>query len=288
MFLPLSARIYHFLRRFIPRERLMPTITLYQMTRNRIKYGDQNFPRSLAIEVTTHCNRTCYYCPQSVDRLKPRRIELNLYLRILERIEEIKWNGPLDFHFYNEPLLEKNLESLVKIARAVCPKAIPRIFSNGDILTEKRMCSLIDTGVVNFNITRHPPYEKDWDRRIEHLATQYPQYLQWTCIEETPLSNRTGLVIPHHVQNLEAGCFAPSVNLHIDIDGRYLYCCCDYNRQHVMGNVRENSILDAWNHPFYKQVRREVNRGNPTINICRACFGREEPAPKVVSGRVSV
>ena len=279
MSLPLSAEIYLCLRRFIPHERLMPAITLYQKIHNRVKSGDQNFPRSLAIEVTTHCNRTCYYCPQSVDRLKPRRIESKLYLRILERIQEIKWNGPLDFHFYNEPLLEKDLESLVKIARTVCPKAIPRIFSNGDHLTGERMGSLIDAGVVNFNITRHPPCQKEWDRRIEHLATQYPRYLQWTCIEETPLSNRTGLVKPHQVQNLEAGCFAPSLNLHIDIEGQYLYCCCDYLREHVLGNVRENSIVEAWNNPFYKKVRLEVNKGNPTIDICRACFGREKTSP---------
>jgi 2-deoxy-scyllo-inosamine dehydrogenase (SAM-dependent)/8-amino-3,8-dideoxy-alpha-D-manno-octulosonate transaminase len=281
--------MYHRLRQFIPREQLMSAITLYQKIRNRIKHGDQNFPRSLAIEVTTHCNRTCYYCPQSVDRLKPRRIELRLYLRILERIQEIKWNGPLDFHFYNEPLLETDLESLVKIARAVCPKAIPRIFSNGDILTEERLCSLIDAGVVNFNITRHPPYKEEWDRRINSLATRYGKYLQCTCIEEMPLSNRTGLVKPHRVQNLEAGCFAPSVNLHIDIEGRYLYCCCDYNREHVMGNVLENSILEAWYHPFYKQARFEVNRGNPAIDICRACFGREKTsAPKAVVGQCTV
>jgi 2-deoxy-scyllo-inosamine dehydrogenase (SAM-dependent)/8-amino-3,8-dideoxy-alpha-D-manno-octulosonate transaminase len=279
MSLPRSAEIYLCLRRFIPRERLMPAITLYQKVRNRVKYGDQNFPRSLAIEVTTRCNRTCYYCPQSVDRLKPRRIESKLYLRILERIQEIRWNGPLDFHFYNEPLLEKDLESLVKIARTVCPKAIPRIFSNGDLLTEERMGSLIGAGVVNFNIARHPPYQEEWDRRIEHLATQYPQYLQWTCIEETPLSNRTGLVKPQQVQNLEAGCFAPSVNLHIDIEGQYLYCCCDYLREHLLGNVRENSIVEAWNNPFYKKVRLEVNKGNPTLDICRACFGREKTSP---------
>jgi radical SAM protein with 4Fe4S-binding SPASM domain len=65
----------------------------------------------------------------------------------------------------------------------------------------------------------------------------------------------------------------PSYNLHIDIDGRYLFCCCDYHREHVLGNVREHGLVEAWNNPAYRTVRLEVNAGNPTINICRACFG---------------
>lgn len=275
---PLYAKAYHYLRGVVPHQWLTSAVRLFQETSNWFKYGDSQFPRSLAIEITTHCNRTCYYCPQSVDRLKPRRIELRTYLRILDRIQEAKWSGPLDFHFYNEPLLEKDLESLIRIARAICPKTVPRIFSNGDGLTERRMLDLIDAGVVNFNITRHPPYTEEWDARIEHLAKQYPQYLQWRCIEETPLSNRTGIVEPHHLQNLDAGCFAPSVCLHIDIDGQYLFCCCDYHRRHVMGNVREDSVVAAWNNPVFKKVRLEVNRGNPTIDICRSCFHRQKSA----------
>ena len=50
-------------------------------------------------------------------------------------------------------------------------------------------------------------------------------------------------------------------------------------QKHVLGNVRENSIVEAWNNPFYKKVRLEVNKGNPTLDICRACFGREKTSP---------
>jgi glycosyltransferase involved in cell wall biosynthesis len=270
---PLSARIYQGLRRFVSHARLMPAVTAYEKAANWMRYGDPKFPRSIGIEVTTHCNRACSYCPQSVDKLQARHIDWEVYRLILERVSEMRWSGSLDFHFYNEPLLEENLESLVGMARATCPRVLPRIFTNGDLLTEKRLRSLAAAGVINFNVTRHPPYNEEWDRRMGSLAARYPHCLQWTCIEDWPLSNRAGLVKPRRVASLKAGCYMTSYSLPIDIDGRYLFCCCDYYRQHVLGNVREHGLVEAWNNPTYRAARLQVNAGNPSIDICRSCFG---------------
>jgi MoaA/NifB/PqqE/SkfB family radical SAM enzyme len=270
---PLTARLYQGLRQFVSHAQLRPAVTAYQKVANWMRYGDRTFPRSIGIEVTTHCNRACPYCPQSVDRLPPRHIDLEVYRRILERVSEIRWSGWLNFHFYNEPLLEENLEGLVSLARAACPRALPCVFTNGDLLTDTRLRSLAAAGVMNVNVTRHPPYRVEWDRRIGSLAKRYRHYLQWTCIENTPLSNRAGLVKPRRVGNLEAGCYMPSYILHIDIDGRYLFCCSDYHRRHILGNVWDHGLVEAWNNPDYRTARMEVNAGNPTLDICRACFG---------------
>ena len=39
------------------------TYKLYSRINNFIKYGDTYFFRSIAIEISTDCNRTCNYCP---------------------------------------------------------------------------------------------------------------------------------------------------------------------------------------------------------------------------------
>lgn len=270
---PSMVRLYLGLRKWLPAEWLIRPVIYLQQAYNLWHYHDFNFPRSFSIEVSAHCNRRCYYCPQSVSPIKPRLIEQRVYIKALERIAELNWRWALDFHFYSEPLLVRNLEDYVRQAKEACPKAALRIISNGDLLTEERFQSLRAAGIVYFNITRHPPYTDTWDHRISALISKHPQFVRSSTIENRPLSNRTGLVAPKQVADLSEGCMAPSAALTITIDGDYMFCCCDYFRKHPLGNIFNVSALEAWGRPDYAKVRQEVQKGRPTIDVCKACFG---------------
>jgi sulfatase maturation enzyme AslB (radical SAM superfamily) len=239
---------------------------------NFLKFGDIHFPRAIAIEITSHCNRTCYYCPQSVNPTGIRKIERPLYLQCLNRIAESGFRGSLNFHFYNEPLLEMKLEEMVTLAVKTCPRTMPVVVTNGDALTAERIKSLVAAGVRNFFVNRHPPYSDKWDAKIKGLAEMFPAHVFLSMPENGELSNRGGLVKPKRVRDISKGCFTTTAAMHIDIDGNYLFCCCDYNKLHPMGNVRTQTVAEAWNNQKYRQARREVQRGNPVLEICKACF----------------
>lgn len=270
------VKLYGIARRLLPLPVVRRIGKHYLRFSSRMKYRDADFPRCIYIEITTHCNRRCDYCPQSTHPLEARRIDHDLYLKCLERVREIKWTGPLGFSFYNEPLLEKELESLIRLAIKECPGVLPSIISNGDLLTEEKMLGLVDAGVVNFTITRHPPYSEEWDERLTRLAKKYPQYIALDCIENTPLHNRAGLVELSPAQDkvdMTNGCTTwREGGLVIDIDGKYLFCCCDYNRHESMGNIQDSPILEAWNNETYREARKSVASGKPILPICKACF----------------
>lgn len=275
----LRVATFRTLKRVLPVSAVRTLRNVYQRGGNWIKYGDQWFPKTMAIEITENCNRTCYYCPQSVTQLPIRKMELKIFVKALERVAELNWNGIIDYTFYNEPLLEKNLETYVKMTRAFCPKAIPEIITNADALTEDRVLSLVDAGVAHFSITRHPPYDAKWDAKVLPLAEKFPQYIQLQCIEDNPLSNRGGLVSPRfQVDPSTEGCWGPTEGQIIDINGNYLFCCCDYYRKHPMGNVFTHTILEGWRNAKYAEARASVRDKKPILDVCEGCFERKGTA----------
>jgi len=200
-------------------------------------------------------------------------MEAVVFDKALERMAEIGWSGLACFHFFNEPLLEKSLEEKVRAVLKICPNCAPTIYTNADGLTEKRCESLLAAGVVKFQITRHPPYSCEWDSNIANLAEKYPAQIHFHTIENQELNNRQGLVKIKRQQDLcITGCSAPSQQLIIDIHGRYLFCCCDFNRQEIMGNVFSCGILGAWANKRHSEARTSVRKAVPILDICKACF----------------
>ena len=268
----LPYKIHLAARLLIPAGWLFQLSLRWLLVLNWVKYRRWNFPVTIAIETNSHCNRRCYYCPQSVAATKVKFISDAVYGRALGRVAELGWSGILDFHFFGEPLLNKNLERLVRQARHRCPKAILEILSNGDALTEARAKNLIAAGIDKFIITRHPPYSAEWDVRIPALQRRFPRHIFYRTIEDNPLVNRTGLVTPKKSVDFSKGCYEASRHLQIDIEGRYLFCCSDYDKRHFMGDVFSQGILEVWDHPAYSWARKSVERGIPKLDICVACF----------------
>lgn len=61
--------------------------------------------------------------------------------------------------------------------------------------------------------------------------------------------------------------------LHILSDGRVTLCCMDYGQEEILGNVRENSLVDIWNGEAFRRVRAQV-RGSASVDpnfLCDRC-----------------
>lgn len=93
------------------------------------------------IDVNTHCNASCQYCPQSTHPRPYDVMPLDLFKQIADKIAElnISW---LALHIYGEPLLDPLYKQRVEYLKE---KGIPLyFFSNATMLTDELIDFLKD------------------------------------------------------------------------------------------------------------------------------------------------
>jgi GTP 3',8-cyclase len=223
------------------------------------------------MEVNARCNRRCSYCPVSILPVLKSDQFMNeaLFDRIVSELERINFRGNLSYHLFNEPLLRRDLETLVATVAARLPDVFQILFTNGDLLLDKRYASLKNAGIDHFIVTRHG-YELMPERPDQ--TVQFPTDLV--------LVNRGGLLgIPE--ETLPLPCYAPTDMLIITVDGDVLLCCDDAERNHVMGNISFQSLEEIWFSPRFVHLRGLLQEGNrrEASEICRRCNNREYFGP---------
>jgi GTP 3',8-cyclase len=226
---------------------------------------------SVEVEVNARCNRRCSYCPVSVLPTPPagKIMTEELFDRILAELVRIGFKGNLSYHRYNEPLLRKDLETLVTKAKALLPAAFQLLFTNGDLLTDERYESLRRAGIDHFVVTRHD---------LTPIQERHNQTVQFPS--DLVIINRGGFFKPL-TEALRSPCYAPTDTLTITVDGDVLLCCNDAEGSQVMGNVAREGIDDIWLSPQFTRIRRLLQKGNrqDAADICRKCDDLEYFGP---------
>lgn len=235
--------------------------------------GTTSWPSVVEIEVGVRCNRTCTYCPNNT--LGPTSpasfMEIDLFRRIIAQFSEIEFSGRLSFHFYNEPLMRKDLEVLVAIARAALPRAHLVLYTNGELLTDTRYCTLLEAGIDFFLVTRHNG--EPMKARL-HQRVQFPRDLD--------LSGRAGAVV-HVTAPLRRACHAPSEMLIATVNGDVVLCHEDARREVVVGNLGRSTLRDIWFGEEMQRLRRHLVQGRrqEASSICARCDHRAYPGPNM-------
>lgn len=233
--------------------------------------GQERWPSVVEIEVNSRCNRSCSYCPNSLpDRpVLQNLMSTPLYERIISELAGINYCGRLSFHFFNEPLLRKDLASLVAMARTRLPLAFIVLYTNGDLLDAARYDSLLAAGVDQFLVTRH-----SWDAFPERPF----QVLQHPC--NFTISGRGGSVAMPQ-EPLALPCHGPAEMMIVTINGNVVLCHEDADREECMGNFREQSLHDIWFAPRFQEIRAMLTLGRrvDATALCRRCDNRLYPIP---------
>ncbi|OIO79852.1 MAG: hypothetical protein COW11_02875 [Candidatus Omnitrophica bacterium CG12_big_fil_rev_8_21_14_0_65_43_15] len=241
-----------------------------------LKYGTTDIFNDVLIETTTHCNRRCSYCPNSVF---PRGLKENeklmpteLFKKIIGDLRGINFKGRISPHLYGEPLLDKRLPDLMEYVRRNLPQAKVVIFTNGDFLNAGILDRLYEAGVRSYYISLHEN-SKEAVREISDLIKYIRKNKKKIRIdtqifyEDTPLFTRAGLVKPNNIaENLS--CLYP---LTINYKGDVLVCCNDYLGESAFGNLEKERLMDIWNKSGFKKIREELNRKIYTLDICKRC-----------------
>lgn len=124
-----------------------------------------NWINYIEVEISSLCNRKCDYCPSSKAGRNRELLKKDLFIKILNQLEEIEYAGSLAFHQYNEPLLEyENLIDCVRLAREIIPNARLILYTNGDYLTREKYDLLIAEGIIEFHISCHLEHGEIWSQ----------------------------------------------------------------------------------------------------------------------------
>jgi GTP 3',8-cyclase len=196
-------------------------------------------------------------------------METGLFEKIVDELEELRFSGRLSFHFYNEPLLRKDLETLIVYARQKLQLAYFVLYTNGDLLTSARYETLLKAGIDHFLVTRH-----SWDHFPERSfqSVQHPSNFA--------ISGRGGSIAQAN-HSLKLACFGPSEMLIVTVNGDVVLCHEDADRKNVMGNLSREKLKDLWHSKRFVDLRASLELGmrDSAADICNLCDNRLYPLP---------
>lgn len=238
--------------------------------------------RTVEIETNARCNRDCSYCPVSTHEERVGEMSEELYRKIVDDLAAMDFRGHMNFHFYNEPLIDKRLEQFVRYASERIPLAELQVFTNGDALTEKRARALLDAGLAHLRVSLH---DADIEEKIKKLIATLPRRYAsrvhtvryW---DMTTMDNRGGSIdLPESFdrQDRSKGCGSSEI-LTIDYRGHIALCCNDFEVANGHGDLNTLSVQDAWLQSA--ELRRRIYRGDYQLPLCRTCaYGEPPPEP---------
>ena len=123
------------------------------------------------IETHSKCNRSCWFCPNSVvDRHSENIImDDSLFHKILNELSQIDYDGDLSFSVYNEPLIDPNIaDRRIRPARKKLPYAKLHFDTNGDFITTDIISNLASSGLDRLQISIYvdDDVELEWDYNV--------------------------------------------------------------------------------------------------------------------------
>lgn len=242
-----------------------------------------NFPQRIAIAINKSCNLRCSYCPNSQIKSKiPEHVmPQKLFLKILDNLKKLDFDGIFYFHTFNEPLLNKNLESYIELLNKYIPKAETTMYSNGMFLTEDKLQSIKQAGGISkFIITEHTKTNSFIDRMLD-IRDDLLSNVYVRRPEDLQLTNRGGLVVNKENLAENKPCTMARTNLFSNSYGKIVLCADDYNEIGNLGNLNTQTFEEIIESPLYKKVVEALGNGVRSIfPICEKCdrvMGKQSP-----------
>jgi len=233
--------------------------------------SQDKLPLAVEIEINHDCNRACPYCPNSrTARTEEGSMDPALFRRLMEQLRDLGFSGRISYHFYNEPLLCKDLDLFVAMTREHLPRSFIELYTNGTLLDPERIRRLFALGVSKFRITEHAKVRLDALReRIAALPEEDRSRIHLLSFRELPLTNRGGLVSAGKRDvkpPFSLPCFIPYCAVVVTLKGNVVPCYEDYHQHNAMGNILDRPFGEIWNSDRYRSFREDLKKGK------RSCY----------------
>lgn len=244
-------------------------------------------PSVVEVSESGTCNRKCVFCPRS-DPAYPNVkefIDSALIEKLASDLKQYDYSGIFLFSGFVEPMLDKNIYSLVKIVRTRLSAAKIEMVTNGDVLTPHRTARLFAAGLSTLLISVYDGKD-DADRLgaiCRKAGLQPGQYVirhRYLPKEDDfgiTLSNRAGMMesaahaLPSPPEPLSAPCFYPHYTFFMDYRGDVLLCPHDWGKKRIVGNMTRQSFWDIWSGAEFSSARRRLAESDRCFQPCDRC-----------------
>lgn len=235
-----------------------------------------NLFNTIEIEINHGCNKSCSYCPNSVNtRIETGHMKIGLYEELMLQLKGLNYSGKISYSFYNEPTLSPNLELYISLAKKMLVGVSIELYSNGTLIDSQKFKQLIIAGVDKFIITKHEKIENyEFDKTYSLLSSTEKLLVNFRNYTELKLTNRGGLLkeVGPEVNTKFLACKIPDKMLTITVDGNVVPCFEDFFQKNEMGNIGKTNILDIWNSDKYKSFRKALRQGlRHKFEACKDC-----------------
>ena len=133
----------------------------------------------LMLEVTSHCNMHCTFCP-SDDLVRPKgHVNDEQAIQFILAAHEMAPGKSIMFNVLGEPFLNKKLFDYI----ALCEKHDVRasMFTNITLLNEERLKKLYQFRNVYLDMSLHTPTDKSFAERGYQKIKSFREYLDMVC-----------------------------------------------------------------------------------------------------------
>ena len=200
-------------------------------------------------------------------------------------MSDLKYSGIVVYSGFNEPLLNKNIYKNISQTRSYLPNAKIELITNGDVLNEKRILKLFESGLSTLLISVYdgPDDMVKFQNMCENLRLEKEQYVirnRYLPPEQNfgiTMSNRGGLMenaehsVPSLKHSLKTPCYYPSYTFFIDYNGDVLMCSHDWGKKNILGNLNEDKIIDVWLSDNAMKSRKNLSKGDREFSPCNVC-----------------
>lgn len=259
---------YALIRKITPKA----TWRFLRLVRNFVLYGQFDMFHNVNIETSTICNRACSYCPRSIFPRPKMFLSPKLWKKTINDLEEIGYSDNLMPVGYGEPLLDRRLPDFIKYARQTLSNAFISVYTNGDFMDSSIFNKLVSVGVDKFVVSLHKPRNNFMDFYRE-LPDEKKKYIKFNITENITKQLNTigGLVnIPKKWKKVWKKCDLNQLT--IKANGDVAICCHDYFGKVIFGNVGNEKLIDIWNKPQFKQIRKNLRKGEADLELCKKCM----------------
>ena len=244
-------------------------------------------PSEVEISESGTCNRKCSFCPRSspdwVD--KKEFIDQDLHTKLCNELSDLNYKGTLRYSGFVEPLLDKNIFNLITYAKKKLPHTNIEMVTNGDVLNEKRLIKLYESGLTKLLISVYdgPEDVEKFQKMFDKLNINKGKYfIRHRYLSEKDsfgitLSNRAGMMekaeysIKKTKEFLKKPCYYPSYTFFLDYNGDVLMCPHDWGKKLILGNLKYSKFLEIWTSKVSTMTRKGLINSDRDFSPCNSC-----------------
>ena len=250
-----------------------------------LSFKERDVPLFSVVEINSSglCNRACVFCPRGNPGVFPNVNEflsLSLFKKVVKELSSFHYDGLFLISAFSEPLLYKNLERMIEISKHYCPQSRMEIVTNGDLLTVKRLKSIMAAGLDTVLVSLYDGPEQI--RSFEEIRADAGLKSDQMILRERydfntfNITNRGGIVsnlFEHENSNcpLKQQCFIPLYTVLMDYTGEVYICTHDWGRRLSFGNVKSKPLLEIWNCPEMNVCRGRLLKSDRRFKPCYNC-----------------